>query len=241
MANTSIMDTTATIISKNRSSGPPASVLLFWRCEGTSFDGTHDFSAGDTTVTLVSAAAINTDAVYSGTNGLDIPTSYDRAELDISSNDIIDPVSGVVGFWWKPNSYVDGLYIWRAFEDVNNYISLETVGTDEIRAYYKEDVGGGQTIITSTANLTAQWYWVQYAWDTDSNSHTLKIWDSGGTPVINTTENESISPVSFGTEIMYIGNTTASNADMYYDLIISSDDPSEDLHAYSGYTSYTDF
>jgi hypothetical protein len=56
-------------------------LTFFWRCEGTTLDGTHDYSAGGTTATGSSSAAINATAARVGTNGVQAPTASDYYSL----------------------------------------------------------------------------------------------------------------------------------------------------------------
>jgi len=87
-------------------------ITFWWRCETADFSGTNgtlDYSAGDDVADLTSEAAINTDAVKYGTNGLDCPTNYDVARFVPSNNDIIDSSEGRIGFWLRTTTWVDGL------------------------------------------------------------------------------------------------------------------------------------
>jgi len=146
-------------------------LVLFWRCEGTTL-GAGDTYGTDNTVTLVSDAAVNAAAVKIGTNGLNIPTSNDTAEL--TNNDEYITSEGRFGAWIKINTWAAGLAFLTANDGVaENVIEFYLAGADgtgNLSTFWK-DSDIDRTILTSTgANLaSATWYFIELAWKESTN------------------------------------------------------------------------
>src|SRR5688500_7419965 len=102
---------------------------FFWRCEGTTLDGTHDFSAGDTTATATNTPAISATAAKIGSNGALFDSGSDRYAFTPTS--IISTTAGAVGFWLQfPTAFPasGGAYVFYSQgTNSNDYIRIETL------------------------------------------------------------------------------------------------------------------
>ena len=56
-------------------------LTFFWRCEDTTLDATHDYSAGDTTASLINSGALDAAASYRGTLGKLKPDGFSGGAL----------------------------------------------------------------------------------------------------------------------------------------------------------------
>lgn len=217
---------------------------FFWRCEGTTLDGTHDFTGGDNAATLNSTAAINTDAAKIGTNGLDIPSSTDYAEFAVSSDDIISRSAGAVGFWFRVTTWGAGATLFHAFGTAaNDQISLSLSGTSELLFRHRVSGVTNLTLTTTDASLTtATWYFVVIRWDDAANDRRLEIYDTAGSLVGTPVEDLT---TAFGQQTdlitLRIGDVTGTACDVHIDNVFIADSYSEDLPTWKDITSYTEY
>jgi hypothetical protein len=222
-------------------------LLFFWRCEGTTLDGTHDYSAGDTTATLNSGALINTDAARFGTNGLDIPTASDTARFNAAS--IINGAEGSVALSVRFTTFASGRSLLMAFgTNVLDQIRIETTGTDdatgrELRVRHRTTAGGAENVViaTTAADLELNvWYGVVARWDTTADSLKLEIYNSDGSL---RTEVSSSSAITAQTDIVNLwwGEDGAGAIDMHMDNLFIADTYEEPLEDFLDITSYTEY
>ena len=166
---------------------PANNVNFFWRAEGTTLDNTHDYSVGDQTATLNSAAAINTDAMHIGTNGLDIPSASDNAQFTVSNGDIINSATGSFGFWFRMVTFTTASMFATAenAQQANN-ITIARSGTDdatgrEILFRVRRSGGANVTLTTTDADLALNtWYFLVARYDEPNNDRRLEIYNSDG-------------------------------------------------------------
>lgn len=161
-------------------------IKLFWRCESTTFDGTHDYSAGDSTPTALGSPSISAAAGKVGTNGISCVASVgSHYALDAAS--IVGPV-GSAGYWYKAvtanpaTANIIGLDITGTGNDI---LAVYSNGTDEVQ--FRNGLDGSTThnITTSGANLAPDtWYGIIIRWDFSnpaSASKKLEVYNSAGT------------------------------------------------------------
>jgi len=198
-----------------------SSVIFWWRAEEADFSGTNgtlDYAAVDDTAALQNEAAINTDAVKIGTNGLDCPLDYNRAIFTAQSATIDD--EGRMWSWIYINTWVDNATFFILYDDTENFAHVEMNGTDEIEFYWEDSNNARTSLITTTANLsTGTWYFLEAAWKTSTNYRELFI-DGNSVGSSNDTIGSFVSPV-IETDF---GNEDTADADLYMDNMgISTD------------------
>lgn len=219
---------------------PPSSddysdITFWWRCEAADFSGTNgtlDYSAGDVIANLNSAAAINTDAVKYNTNGLDCPGANDRAELTVSSDDIIDADEFRIGFWYNRTTYADYSIIIQIFQDVNNKSNLGIYSTDGIYWEWKDGGTSRTALSIADAGLDATtWYFIEFACKVSTNYR--EVFVDG---VSKGSSAETIG--TFAPNLFSFGIISAVASDFYFDEIKISDDSTRDFNALKDVTSY---
>jgi hypothetical protein len=222
-------------------------LLFFWRCEGTTLDGTHDYSAGDTTATLNSGALINADAARIGTNGLDIPTASDNARFDAAS--IIAPAVGSLALSVRFTTFASGRSVaWAFGTNTLDQILLETTGTDdatgrELRIRYRSTTGGAENVVlaTTAADLAlATWYGVVIRWDATANLLKLEIYNDDGSLRTEVSSTSAISPPA-DLVSMWWGESGAGAIDLHLDNLFIADTYEEPLEDFLDITSYTEY
>lgn len=206
-------------------------ITFWWRCEGTTLDGSDDHTNGeDSTATLASSAAINTDAVKIGTNGLDCPSADDRAEFTDSTDGMLDPESFRVGMWVYINSWptnYDGVFVRKDSGAADIYLNYRYT-EHTLRLNY------GAVLATTTATLSlSTWYFVEYA--AELSSDTLKIYIDG---VERASSSASLSTPTAGGYVR-IGEGVGADGDFYIDNVIISNDITRDLYALRNVTAYS--
>lgn len=208
--------------------GGYSDILFYWGAES----GTAEKSAGDATATFGSSAEVNTGIPKVGSYSLDCPTGYDTASFDISSNDILDPVSGRVGFYWYVTTYNNDGF-WTASYDGNNNITFEKYGGQMAIRH----TGNGTTVTLYTGfNPTADtWYFVELVWGGATN--TLELFLDG---VSEASTTSSLTSMTSDPTTLIFGVTTGSDSDAHYDQMLSSNDPARDLNAIKNQTSFPD-
>lgn len=216
---------------------------FFWRCEGTTLDGTDDFTSGDNTATLNSAAAINTDAVRIGTNGLDCPTANDYAEFTVTSNDLVSINGGAAAFSFRVTTWVNAAVIFRAQGTAaNDHVTVELGTTDELVMRHRVSATTNQTVTTTAANLTTGvWYGVVIRWDPATDDKRLEVYNDAGTLI----EGVEDTSTAFGPQTDFIalriGETTGQASDLHFDNVFIADTYAEDLQSNLTIASYTNY
>lgn len=223
---------------------------FFWRCEGTTLDGTDDFTAGDNTATLNSAAAINTDAVRYGTNGLDSPSTQDYASFTISSQDLASLTLGSFGFAFRITSFLNGVIMFAATElaTPNNHIRITMVGTDtdtgrELEFSIRRSGSGAATLTTTDANLLLNtWYHVIGRYDQPNNDRKLEVYDTNGTLITSVEDTSTAYNAPNAFDILQVGVVNGSGTiDVHTDNFFIGDvyaEPIEDNFDITSYTQY---
>ena len=204
------------------SSCDTTNIIFWWRCEAADFDatnGTLDYSAGDDIATLGNEAAINTDAVKYGTNGLDIPLDYNRATFDAISAAMDD--EGRVGFWLYINDFdaSNDSDLFRIICNSNNKAYLHLEGTDELSFAWIDSSTTRDLCSSSSANIAANtWYFIEAAWKTSTDYREIFV---NGVSVASG-GNCAATIASFAGAVVTteIGNVSGADADYYMDNVI---------------------
>lgn len=222
---------------------------FFWRCEGTTLDATHDFTAGDTTAALNSAAAINTDAAKIGTNGLDIPSSADSAQFAVSAADLIDMNEFAIGFWLRLVDFTDGANVVKIDNSAssNMHFRVNQTGADTATGReldFRLRFTGGSNIGFATASADLQlneWVFVVFRCDAALNDRRFEIYNNDLTL---RTANDDLTTdwdVATGINQLKIGDIGGTTTDYHIDNFFIADAYDEPLQDNANITSFTEY
>jgi hypothetical protein len=159
-------------------------LTFFWRCEGTTLDGTDDFTAGDSTAAANNTPSISATAAKVGSNGILIDSSADGYRFAPTS--IIERLAGTVAMWIQfPTAFAatgQVFFFARGNASTNDNISIGVgTGSDEVRLGIRNASASEVTLETSGASLAAgSWYFVTASWDQPNNSRKIAVYDSSG-------------------------------------------------------------
>lgn len=221
-----------------------AAPLFFWRAEGTTLDGTHDFTGGDTTVTF-NSAALDGAAARVGSNGVYIDDSFSYGTFAVSSSDIADSEEGAIGFSVQFVSSLSGVHLIALQGSGNDYIAVRRSNTDEVSLRYRNGtIGYDVTIETTDVNLTTGvWYGIVARWNRTAGDLRLEVYDAAGDPEGTPVENLSAGITSGAPAItsLDIGDWYGDGHGAYYDNIFVADTYSEPLEDNLVITSYTEY
>lgn len=226
-------------------------ITFYWRCEGTTFSGTHDYSAGDSTPTALGSPSIASGAAKVGSFGISSPASA-TSHYAFDATSILGMV-GSVGFWFKAASANPATGTAYGFQcvgtDTADLIAVYASGTDEIQ-FRNANSGTNSNLTSSSANLVADnWYGCIIRWDfttPTSCSKKLEVYDSSGS-LISGLPSE-LTGVNLSTSIpadlvsIQIGRHSSGSAVVQYsDNFIIGSGYSDVTSAMLAYDSYTDF
>lgn len=200
--------------------GSFADILFWWRCEGVTLDGSLDHTEGaDSVGSLVSGAAINTDAVKYGTNGLDIPTTNDYVEFGVTSGDMISSAEGRLGCWFEFTTWVDNalLFDYR-HSDASNAMGVKMLSGDGLYWYWTDNSNGrvALSIVDADLDTPGVWYFLEFAWKTSTNYR--EIFVNGASKGSSSSTIETFTTDEF----CRFGNKSANAADFFIDNIMIS-------------------
>jgi len=159
-------------------------LTLYWRCEGTTLDATHDFSAADTTAATNNSPSLDAAAAKLGSTGILINGVSER--YDFAPTSIISPATGTVAFWFRfMNSMVnlETFFLARGSASSNDSITIGIgAGNDEVFLGIRRNGGTNVTLTTSAANMTTNtWYFIVASWDQPNSDRRIAVYDSSGT------------------------------------------------------------
>lgn len=210
-------------------------ITFWWRCEAADFSGTNgntDYSAGDDTATLNSAAAINTDAVKYNTNGLDCPGADDFVTFAVSSDDIIDADEFRIGFWYYQTTQANDCIIVQFYSGASNKSNIYIYSTDGIKWWWKDGGTIRTDLIIVDADITATtWHFLEFACKVSTNYR--EVFVDG---VSKGSSAETIG--TFAPTVFRFGIMEAVANDWYVDEIKISNDSTRDFDALKDVTSY---
>lgn len=219
-------------------------ITFFWRCEGTTLDGTHDFSAGDTTATAANSVSITSGAARVGTNGVHVSGLADRYEFDCAS--IGTPSVGSFACSLKVTTWGDGSMI-IGMEGSNNkdHVQLFMSGTDELRLNIRRNGGTSADLTTTAADIaTGTWYGIVCRWDQAANDRRIEVYNASNS-LIHSVEDLSTSydqPTDFtNTAGFKVGDIGGGNGVFDIDNVFWSQVYSETLENNLTISSYTEY
>lgn len=188
-------------------------LTFYWRCESGTLDGTHDYSAGDTTATNNNTPNYTTGARLVGSTGNGLLTSGDsRAMFDAAS--IWTVSQGSIGFWVQTTDFsLDtdrkcfALTEATSNQCVRVHLTGAGSGSTDVTVYTNDGRTGQATIATSgVAMATGSKYFVTFQWNTATNSRRVAVYNSS-LVLIDDTEDTSTSFTVDGTPSqIWVGN-----------------------------------
>lgn len=199
-------------------------ILFFWTCESSTLGADDYYGSGDNTATLISTAAINTDAVKVGTNGLDFPDANDRITFDISAaSDFIDGTEGRIGFWFYYTTQVDYATLMSIDIDASNFLEMYPYNGG-ITVRWREGGTNAFIEISSADISTTTWYFLEFGWNASSNTRTVYL---DGVQKAQSTA--SFTGLDFSSQTLNIGIDGGYAGDQYIDNFMISDDSTRDF------------
>ncbi len=225
------------------------SLTFFSRCEGATHDGTHDYSAGDTTS---AAGTYGTTQVRVGTNSAGAPDGGDFGPR-YSNGDpatIVIANEAKIGFWYYPTAFAQDNRIFnvRSAASYTQMVAIDfrgSSGSGNLRLRILEDDGNATTLDTSGANLaTGNWYFVVAAWDAAGPRRRIAVYDTSMTLIAENTSTASFTAPSNLTDASgnyLVFGPFGQGGTGYVDNIFVADDFDEDIESYSEITSYTEY
>lgn len=227
-------------------------ITFYWRCEGTTFNATHDYSAGDSTPTSLGSPSIAAGAAKVGSNGISCPVSA-TSHYAFDAASILGMV-GSAGYWFKAVTANPASPSVLGFQvvgtDTANLISVLVSGTDEIQFRNALSGGSASNLISSAADLAPDtWYGIIIRWDfttPSSSSKKLEVYDSAGSlisglPSELTGANLSASVPAELATIQCGRHSSGSAVVQYSDNFIIGSGYNDVTAAMLAYDSYTDF
>lgn len=221
-------------------------ITFFYRCEGSNLDGSNDYSVGDTSGAINGSAAFNSDASYSGTNGIDCPSNGSYVSFSITDHDLINPQKGSFSFRFRINTWLDqGVIFYAVGSNTSNYIKVFMNSTSGIRTQFSK-AGVGTTNQTLSPTLTTGvWYHYILRWNENEGWHSSAIYDadgtirSGGYSCASSFSGPN-APIEL-TELRIGNGVGAGTIDFHIDHVYISKDPLEPLYDYRDNSTYATY
>lgn len=217
-------------------------LTFFWRCEGTTFSGTDDYSAGDDTPTANGGIVLSSTQARVGTNSIFAEEFTKYYAFDSAS--IFDSTEGSCGFSIYFNTVNSGSILMQ-FTDASegdNRIRITVSGTDinlEIGKVFETSVN----VATSGVSLTTGvWYGIVARWGSTAEDAAIEVYNASNT-LIDSTENTSVGSAVWNTDIdtIHIGDEGAASPDAYIDNVFVADTYAEPIESNFTITSYTNY
>lgn len=224
---------------------------FFWRCEGTTLDGTHDYSAGDTSATATGSAAIATAAVKVGSNGVECVNGTDYYAFDSASIATIDQGSMACWFQYKTAVPTAGYLIPLTIREqspaqTDDLIGIQSEASQELRLSLRKEGSAIVTLATTAANLAIDtWYFVTASWHLSADKRRIRVYDASGS-LIQEVEDTStdLAGCTPGTvDTIRVGNNSSHTSGVYVDNVFIGDAYADADTFYSkrDITSYTQY
>ena len=219
-------------------------ITFFWRCEGETLDGTHDYSAGDTTATATGAVTIDAAGAKLGSNGIVTTNAADYYSFDSASIAAID--QGCFGCWiqWKTAYPAAGLVTGVSIrDDATGFqaLQLQTSGTDELRFQIRSGANILNYLTTAATLAINNWYFVICRWHLSQDKRAIAVYNSAGAVIqaLEDTSTDLSTYIPTSVDTIRIGNPSSDVNPMWMDSVMIGSIYSDPLEDYLAYTSYT--
>lgn len=219
----------------------------FWRAEGTTLDGTHDFANGTGTVTLNASASISATAALVGSNGLWANGVSQQGRID-STTTVFDTATGAIGFLFRATAWAGGTLIVNVGTGGSNQYGFTlsgSSGSGNISFYCGDPEGTNVSAVTTVGNLAqAVTYGVIGRWDHGANTLRIEVYSTPtGTPsLVQGVSNTGgyTQPSGLATsEGFRLGDGSGLGFTGYFDNIFVSKVYAEPIESNFSITSYT--
>ena len=219
-------------------------LTFFWRCEGTTLDGTDDYTLGDSTASLINSGAIEAAAARVGTNGLTAPASaaggggFNLADNGIFPGTLASPSDLVCSFafsmkWDTAVASASGTSAGFKFQGTaaNDYIQVLTTNPGSNLTLGLRNATNGLLSLTTTGSaITADnWFGVVCRLNFATDDRKIEIYNAAGT-LVDSAEDTSTDLASYvpadikTTAGMILGQHSGTHAQAtYFDNFIISD------------------
>lgn len=227
-------------------------LTFFWRCEGTTLDGTHDFSAGDTTAAAQNSATLDAAAARIGSSGILVNASGKHYRFDPAS--IASLSEGAIGFWFRVGGSQGTMVILRGSSETNHIrVDLTGLGA-RVLLSIGNAANGSVSLNTNLGTVneditTGAWYFVVVRYDISNDRRRVEVYDADMVLIQYhtdlTTDLSAYGPAAFdssdGIRVGDIGGWTSSTNYLHIDNLFIADDYDEPLQDFADITSYTEY
>lgn len=222
-------------------------LTFFWRCEGTTLDGTHDFTAGGNTATANNSPAISATAARIGSNGLLFDGVSERYDFNPAS--IWNRLVGSAAFSFQfPTALAttgQPFFLCRGSASFDDTIQVQIVSTNELRLIVRDATAGAVNLDTTSVDLAAgNWYGVVIRWDQPNNRRKIEVYNSSNALIqaVEDTSTAFTAPASLDASNGFrIGDSGGSVGTVWVDNVFVADTYGEPLENNLTITSYTGY
>ena len=225
---------------------------FFWRCEGETLDGTHDYSAGDTSATATGTASISATAVRVGTNGV-LFDGGAGAYYGFDPASIFSTAEGSAAFLFKLTRSNGGYPFLVRGTSANDKIGVNFLGssgttTGNIRLSIRKSTGSEVNVDTNSGNLAQNvWYGCVIRWKSATTAMAIEIYTVGDSGTTITLVDSATG--TYGSDNIPVDLTSfrvgecdgGANMDGYIDNVFVSNTYAEALETKLLITSYTEY
>lgn len=229
---------------------------FYWRFENSgTLDGTHDFSAGDTTATNNGSPTFDGTTFKIGSYAGSYPAASAQHRFDpasiMSSGGPGGSSAGAVGFWFYTTSGRltdrDLFFFVRGSASSTDCISVRCGGSNTIKLQIRNATNGGIELAHGSTISDNTWYFVVIAWDSAATSRRISLYDASGAEIGSTVTDTSTNftnnlPANLTSRFQF-GDNTGSGPFGYVDNVFIGD-AYADADAFvsnKSITSYTNY
>ncbi len=224
-------------------------LTFFSRCEGTTLDGTHDYTVGDNTWDPNStSSSFASGAGIVGTNGLLITSAPQVMRMDLA-DDIVLPAQGAFGFLFRFTAWAPFTKIVAIRGSSADYqFSVWTRDTaDAMSAYLGNDEGTNINFNLEGLGLSTNTpYGVIYRWNQSTSTFRLEVYSSPlGTPSLIAAQQDTTGWTVFPDMTRTGGFSWGDNSggvsteNLHFDNIFVANAYAEPIQSNFAITSYT--
>lgn len=229
---------------------------FYYRFENSgTLDGTHDYSAGDTTATNNGSPTFDGTTFKIGAYAGSYPSASAQHRFDpasiLASGGPAGASAGAVGFWFYTTSGRstdrDLFFFVRGSASSNDCIAVRCGGSNTLKLHIRNATNGAAELAHGSAISDNAWYFVVVAWDSVTNSRRISLYDAAGaevgSTVTDTTTNFTNNLPANLTSRFQFGDNTGSGPFGYVDNAFIGDAyaDADTFVANKNITSYTSY
>lgn len=229
---------------------------FYWRFENSgTLDGTHDYSAGDTTATNNGSPTFDGSTYKIGSYAGSYPSASAQHRFDpasiISSGGPGGSSAGAVAFWFYTTSGRstdrDLFFYVRGSASSNDNITLRCGGSNTIKFIIRNATNGGIELAHGSTISDNTWYFVVFAWDSAASTRRISLYDSSGAEIGTTVTDNSTGfttnlPANLTSRLQF-GDNTGSGPYGFVDNVFIGDAyaDADTFVSKKSITSYTEY